>query len=260
MKLIILLALVNFSVHAQRLSAEAVSYQKISADRFWGVDAYENLYYSTDNVLFKFNKEQDSILHKFNDFNLGNLTSVDLINPLKIVLFYQDSNTVVFLDNRLNERNRFSFNQIQPLRTLSQARLAGNRHLWLFNIDTQRIEVFDYIDKETTKQSLPINSNINQFVTSFIKTWVVLTDELRVYDWYANQIKTISKSFDQIAVHKHQVVGLSASGNYFYKEKGKDFIKLSNLKQDSESFYLMNQKLYIYQQNKLSIYQITQKP
>ena len=249
-----------FSVQAQSIKAEEVNQLKMVADHFWGVDNYENHYYSSNNIFFKRNNDKDTVNYQFKDFNLGSITSVDLINPLRIVLFYQDSNTVVLLDNRLNELDRFSFNEIQPLRTISHAQLAGNRHLWLFNVDTQRLEVFDYTNRETTSRSLPINTTINQLKTNFRKAWLALSESITVYDWYANQINSISHSFEKIEISKSQIIGLSKDGHYYLKEKGKNFIKVDNLKLASDSFYLMNQKLYIYQPNKLIIYQLTQKP
>ena len=260
MKLFFVAYLLVFSTHAQSIQAEEIMHFKILADHFWGVDNYENLYYSNDNIFFKRNNDQDTVNHQFKDFNLGTLKSVDLINPLRIVLFYQDSNTVVLLDNRLNELDRFSFNEIQPLRTISHAQLAGNRHLWLFNVDTQRLEVFDYTNQQTSSLSLPINTTINQLKSNFRKAWLVLPESIKVYDWYANQINSISHSFEKIEISKSQMIGLSKDGHYYYKDKGKNFIKVDNLKLASDSFYLMNQKLYIYQPNKLTIYQLTQNP
>lgn len=260
MKSLFIVYLFAFSVQAQSIEAEEIKHFKIVADHFWGVDTYENFYYSKGNVFLKHNNDQGTVNHQFKDFNLGSITSVDLINPLRIVLFYQDSNTVVLLDNRLNELDRFSFNEIRPLRTISHAKLAGNRHLWLFNVDSQRLEVFDYTDRETTSRSLPINTKINQLKTNFRKAWLVLSDSITIYDWYANQIKSISHSFDKIDISKNQIIGLSKDGHYYFKDKGKDFIKTRNLKLASDCFYLINQKLYIYRANKLTIYQLNQKP
>ena len=260
MKLFFIVSLLSFSIQAQSIQAEEIKQFKVVADHFWGVDNYENLYYSTDNIFSKRNNDQDTINYQFKDFNLGALTSVDLINPLKIVLFYQDSNTVVLLDNRLNELDRFSFNEIQPLRTVSHAQLAGNRHLWIFNVDTQRLEMFDYTDQETTNRSLPIKEPIRQLKSNFRKTWLVLPESIKVYDWYANQINTISHMFDKIELSKNQIIGFTKDGNYYIKNEGNDFIKVDHLNLASDSFYLMNQKLYIYQPNKLTIYQLTQKP
>ena len=54
----------------------------------------QNLYYVTNNVFYKKGTEKTI---SYNTISLGNLTHVDLYNPLQIVLFYKDFNTVIFV-------------------------------------------------------------------------------------------------------------------------------------------------------------------
>jgi hypothetical protein len=51
----------------------------------------------------------------YQNFSLGKITKVDLQNPLKIVLFYENFNTVVTLDNQLNEIQKSIFPKVQFL-------------------------------------------------------------------------------------------------------------------------------------------------
>src|SRR5690606_27175418 len=68
------------------------------SDRFIGLDNYKNSYFIKDRVI---NKQGPDGNFLFNDLQLGRITSVDIINPLKVVVFFQDTNTVVLLDNKL---------------------------------------------------------------------------------------------------------------------------------------------------------------
>ena len=259
MNLILVLLLSVLSVNAQTTEADKVKQYEFEADKFWGVDSYNNIYYSIDNVFFKRNINDTIATQQFKDFNLGTLSSVDIINPLSILLFYKESNAAVFLDNRLNELNRYSFNQIRPLRTISNAKLAGNRHLWLFNVDTQRLEVFDLSKNETTSLSIPINKKVIQLETSFRNAWLVLPDSIKKYDWYANHVKTYTGSFEKISSDNGQILALTNDGNYYINRNGDDFEKLNNIKEVSNSFYFIGQKLYIYELNNLYVYRITSK-
>ena len=81
----------------------------------------------------------------FNDFQLGRLSSVDILNPLKVVLFYEDTNTVLLLDNRLNVIERIAFNNLMDFINVGNATNAGNSNLWIFNVDSQQLELFNYI-------------------------------------------------------------------------------------------------------------------
>ena len=248
------------SFQAQVIKADEMERYGLKADRFWGVDAYENLYYSRANTFFKRQKGDESLTYQFKDFNLGDLTSVDLIDPLRILLFYKDSNTVIFLDNRLNELNRISFNEIKPLRTISQAKLAGNRHLWLFNVDAQRLEVFDYANLETTSRSLPVNDSVLQLQSDFRKAWLVLPDAIRIHDWYANEVNSLDFSFERTSVRKGSILGRSADGNHFLIREGNERYKIKKIKEEVHSFYLAQQKLYIHDQKEVIVYKITPKP
>jgi hypothetical protein len=81
----------------------------LKADVFIGYDSYKNQYFIRSNVFYK--KGPDGTF-MYNDYQLGRIASVDIINPLKIVLFYEDVNTVVFVDNKLTEIERINFNNV----------------------------------------------------------------------------------------------------------------------------------------------------
>ena len=116
----------------------------MKADMFVGLDSYQNTYFVKDKVLHKQGKDGNYI---FNDFQLGDIASVDIINPLKIVVFYEDTNTVLFLDNKLNEIERLNFNEIAEFINLGCATNAGGNKLWIFNVDSQQLELYNYRDQ-----------------------------------------------------------------------------------------------------------------
>ena len=122
-------------------SLAPVSKVPLAADRFIGLDNYKNTYFIKDRVLHK--KGPDGNF-RFNDLQLGRLTSVDIINPLKVVAFFQDTNTVILLDNKLNEIQRINFNNLPQFLNVSTASNAGSNSLWLFNVDTQQLELYNY--------------------------------------------------------------------------------------------------------------------
>ena len=84
----------------QTLNPKFVNSILFEADDFIGFDNIGNYYYIKNNVLFK--KTESTIL-QYQNVSLGKIKKVDIINPLKIVLFYEDFNSVVFLDNLMNE-------------------------------------------------------------------------------------------------------------------------------------------------------------
>ncbi len=99
------------------------------ADRFIGFDNYKNSYFIKDRVINKQGPDGNFI---FNDLQLGRITSLDIINPLKVVAFFQDTNTVVLLDNKLNEIQRINFNNLPQFLNVSTATNAGKQQFMAF--------------------------------------------------------------------------------------------------------------------------------
>ena len=61
------------------------------------IDKLGNEYSINENEISK----NDNLF--FSDFSLGNISSIDLYNPLKIKVWYGNYNTLIILDNFLNE-------------------------------------------------------------------------------------------------------------------------------------------------------------
>ena len=78
----------------------------LQAETYIGTDAYTNQYFIDEMAFYKQGPDGTYV---FKDFSLGPLSKVDIINPLKMMLFYNQTNTVVFVDNRLNEVERINF-------------------------------------------------------------------------------------------------------------------------------------------------------
>ena len=102
----------------------------LQADVFVGKDAYRNTYFIKDNVFYKLEGNKE---FTFNDYSLGKLTRADIINPLKILLFYQETNTVVFVDNTLNEIERINLTNLPDTVFARSVTNTGNNMIWVYN-------------------------------------------------------------------------------------------------------------------------------
>ena len=92
--LFLLLFLTNL-LQAQGFIAEQIKKQALDADTFIGVDKFDNIFYTKNRTLYKSETHQTL---EYAALNLGEITTVDIVNPFKISLFYKQSNTVVLLD------------------------------------------------------------------------------------------------------------------------------------------------------------------
>ena len=140
MKRMLLLLLLCFCT-AVAQKPVLVSAFPITADAFVGYDALGAYYTITNNVLTKQLGEQK---WQYKNPQLGKIAKVDLQNPLKIVLFYQDFNTVIIVDNQLNETTNINLNDSNnPIVPIGIGLASGNR-LWIYNNLTMKIGLYDY--------------------------------------------------------------------------------------------------------------------
>jgi hypothetical protein len=86
-----------------------------------------NIYYLSGSELSK-NKKLF-----FSDFSLGDIYNVDLFNPLKLKLWYKDYNTMVVLDNFLNEIVRVNFNNLNDPNEISHVSTSNDNTMWVFD-------------------------------------------------------------------------------------------------------------------------------
>jgi hypothetical protein len=205
MKSILLLFLfIGLHIHGQEF--ELVSSADFNATTFVGVDSYNNAYSIKDMVLYK--KGPDGSFN-FNDFQLGNLSSVDIINPLKIVLFYEDTNTVLFLDNRLNLIERITFNNLVEFINISTATNAGNSNLWIFNVDSQQLELYNYNTNQKTIVSQPFPGRLISQASNFNYCFILTENKLREFNRYGSLISEFPMiGYEKIVHHNKNIIAL----------------------------------------------------
>lgn len=105
----------------------------------FAVDNLGNMYilYSKGQ-LKKINTDGDSVA-VFNDVRkYGKAHSIDVSNPLKLILFYRDFGTIVILDRLLNPRNTIDLRKLGLLQVKAVAQSYDN-NLWIFDELESRI-------------------------------------------------------------------------------------------------------------------------
>lgn len=254
---IILLATLGFG--------QTVSLQNstpLRADRFVGLDNYKNTYFIKDQVLHKNGTEGNFI---FNDFQLGRITSVDIINPLKVVVFFQDTNTVVLLDNKLNEIHRINFNTLPQFMNISTATNAGNNRLWLFNVDTQQLELFNFRSILQTVVSQPLSGKMLSQASSLNYCFILTEEKLYAYNVYGSLLnETFSEGYEKIAQQNENLVALKKNLLYYIpdfarrnEELSRETTLLELPEMPIKDFQLSDDFLYIYDGKNLHTFTLT---
>lgn len=251
--LFLLLILFPLALWAQASSLKLVDRLPVNADQFWGVDSYQHFYFSRNNVFYKTEIEKK---FQFQDLQLGELEGVDLLNPLKILLFYKDANTVVILDNRLNEIERVNFNSIPDFKTVDFAGISKDNLLWIFNADVQQLELFDYKSLRTRSSSLPVNRKVTEFRSNYNFSWLKHPKGFSKFNINGSLIDEFTfENALSFTIFKNQVMVQTENSLELFDTNPRSKISLKKPEISFNQFYFDAENLYIYSDKVLYTYE-----
>ncbi len=232
-------------MEAQTYSITKLKDFPLKAERFIGVDNFQNIYYTSNNTLYK---KSDSNIIEFTALNLGEITSVDLINPLKITIFYRDANTTVILDNTLAEIRRINFSSIEEFRNVSHVTNAGDRRLWIYNTDIQQLEIFDYNQNKVVTEFPPTKQPIEELISNFNVAWtktVSTVDSFTVYGSYIDSAP-FRINISSIMEYNGSIFAIIEKQLQYREEDKSEFSKIEIPEITIKQFSIKDEILYIY--------------
>ena len=143
-------------------SSKLVSEFSVNA-KFVQADDMGNLYIvSPTNQLYKYNYS-GKVLATLNYNYIGNISSLDVSNPMEIYVFYKEINRVLLLDNNLAYRGELDLTKLNITQAAAIARSFDNG-IWVFDLGDLQL-------KKISKDGILSQSsgNIKQFTqTDFI--------------------------------------------------------------------------------------------
>lgn len=253
MKHLILFILFPFWIWSQEITL--VETTPLDADNFIGIDSYNDTYYIKDQILFK--KTSKSVFN-FKDFQLGDIYSVDIINPMNIVVYYQDFNTAVLLDNKLSEIERINFNNIFEFINSSQVSLAANTSLWVFNMDSQQLELYNYRSNTKLLVSQPINGEVLSLASNINYGFILTEEKIRAYNIYGSLLAEINNDgFQKIVQLNENLIALKDNELYYIDKETREITKIKTPEISIKDLQLTQDFLYIYNENKISKFKLT---
>lgn len=107
------------------------------------VDKFGNIFLVTsNNQIKKLNSHLDSLAIYNESAFYGNIASIDVSNPLKILVYYKDFNTIVTLDRQLNKRNIIDL-RTQNIFQASAIALSYDNNIWLIDEQENKLKKID---------------------------------------------------------------------------------------------------------------------
>ena len=152
---------------------------------------------------------------------------------------------------------KIDFNSQSNYKNISHISTGSDNTIWLFNQNTQQIELFDYKTNTTRAKTLPIQSAVIDLKSNFNFCWVLTEKQLYMYDYFGNLIKKINnQGFTSIVIDNENVL-LKKDNALFYLRKNSEIIIPINLPNLLiNQFFVTNETLYIYDNEMLQQFQL----
>ena len=170
-----------------------LSFGQKNIDNFWGVDNFKAKYVSYENTIYK----KGTKLKEYTFTNYGTPTSIDITNPLKILVYFKDYNQVLVLDNQLNPIEEVAV----PFSTQNIC-YASNNKIWLYNSISNQLELYNIKTETIEVKSLPINSSIVKLKSGINTIYTLSTDNtITTYNYLGRKVNQQSTNNSIVDFH-----------------------------------------------------------
>lgn len=218
----------------------------LNTSNFAGCDYNFNYYHFTNTILYKTNEKTTL---NYSNYLYGNINSVDISNPLKIVVFYRDFNTVVLLDSQLNETD-----VIQIPYDVSFVSKGTANHVWLFTTNTQIIENYNFKTNTVLSSSQTLkDTKVKNMKSTENFVYLHTTKGIYTYDYLGNFINEYKQEeIEDFQFNNRILYTLSKDTIYQVKEKRTPYFttQISKIKK----FFTLNNHFFIFDNTQLYFY------
>lgn len=238
-----------FTLHissAQEIHTAFKSKQLLKADRFIGVDELDNIFYLNGHTLYKQNKNETLT---YSNVKLGAIQSVNFQNPFKIILFYKDFNTVIILDNKLNElTDTIDFTNESLFSYVQFVSPSSENNLWLL-ADDNKIRLYDYQKHMIKFETQAINFYQEAFTPVSIKSnykfiWVFSNTGVMQFNEYGSFIK-YSTLTNHESVYPYQKGFIYLNHNdLYYLDNNKQYTVFIEPRSSFKDIYINKNSIY----------------
>jgi len=247
------------------LHPELIPEKKIPAQAdFFAVGPLENIYLIKGSQLQKLEHKSNKT-RNYSNLSFGKITSVDVSNPFKILIFYKDFNKIVFLDNNLSlVASPVSLDDLGYYH-VSAIGSSNNGGFWLFD---QSLNQIIYVDQElnTVHKSSTLTDVISQDTgdeTAFMqekKDYIYLgikNQGILLFDIYGTYFKALPiKKAGKFQIINDHISYLNDDNLYFYNLDNYNETHIKMPKAGVKQAVIENRKLYIQSESVIYIYQL----
>ncbi len=240
------------------ISTKLVSETVLEAEEFIGADELGNLFYMENQVFYRKSGQR---IFSFSNVDLGAITAVDVGNPFKILLLYRDFNSVIILDNNLNELSqRLDFTEETQFNNVLFVGNSSQNNIWLY-ADDNKLHLYNYetLSEELQTQAMTFYEDdfiAQSIVSTFKRAWIQSETEALEFNEYGNYVRTypIVGAERIFPFQKGILVLKEGTFEYFFEEERRR-VEL-NFKGTMKNVSVSGSSLFIYDGKKVSQFQL----
>ena len=250
-----------------QITLNKIDYVKLDEQfKLTSIDSQGKLYFLEGNKLIKVSMfsnfssiPSSKENYFFSDSSLGPLSKVDIYNNFKLKLWYSNFNTLVILDNFLNEITRVDFNKISSLFEIVNISSANENNVWVFDESAMKIKKFDFFKKVFVENiETQIEGDLIEMKSNYNYLWV-LTKKYFYKISYNGLIiyKTENEyEYSKLGFYNDNVLLSNSSEIFHFKNEEELLVKINLEKLFIKDFFVINETLYIYDKDHLNKYLI----
>ncbi len=240
------------------IKASLVAETDLEAEQFVGADELGNLFYMENQVFYRKSGQR---IFSFSNVDLGAITAVDTGNPFKILLLYRDFNSVIILDNNLNELSeRLDFTGETLFNNVLFVGNSSQNNIWLY-ADDNKLHLYNYetLSEELQTQAMTFYEDDFKalgLVSTFKRVWIQSRTEALEFNEYGNYVRTYSiAGADQIFPFQRGILVLKEGAFEYVFEQERRKVDL-DYKGYMKNVSVSGSSLFIYDGKKVSQYQL----
>ncbi|MCC9042777.1 hypothetical protein LNQ81_08780 [Myroides sp. M-43] len=227
-----------------------------SEQQFLGKDIYDSTYIKEEDI-FKKNTKYSGVQYKSKQ--LDSLTSIDITNPLELMLFYKEKKAIVIVNRELAERSIIELGVKFPSMEVSYAGVSTKRNYWLVNERNKSVNLYNSVTYELHRVfSIPLESKVKQYYTlPHLFFWIDTDNVLHGYNLSGSNILThkLASDYDLMQILEQDKLLYSYKDVlYFIDLKASKSFVVSTKEKSISAFFYSNQKLSIFDGQKLNNY------
>ena len=231
----------------------------------FNVDAIGNIYLITPTDQLKKKKPDGTLTAVYNDVKrYGKINTIDVRNPMKVLVYYKNYSAIVVLDKLLTFRNQIELKPLQFFEVNAIANTYDN-NIWIYDEQNFRIKKIDdkgvlLLEYPDLRNEFNITPAAEKIIDENNQLYLIDQEQgVFIFDYYGAYNRLIPlKDLRHIDVEKNCLIGFSDTIMEVTQLKNVDSKKyiLPNLSEKIKSLKFVNNKLYILTQTSLNIYRL----